>query len=256
MTLIDGDRWIPHGCYWTAENVSARDHHRPERPRDDSPFGTAQSLLSEAGFFPLALGEALMGPVMVAAIKRYATTAQRSISFSIFYAMMNAGLLVANYCSILSAKAWASMAVSLFRCLGMQLSTYRTLFLVSTLLTVPSFILLWCFFRDGVEVTEQGVHGSAGPGAQSDCFETQSGCFEGRMPGHDADFRRVMGAGRVLQIPGVPLAGGLCPPDLLSHVLHVSEVWHKGTWRGRSGRAIVCGQFRHHHFPGADRRAP
>ena len=38
-----------------------------------------------------AAGEAMLTPVMVAAVRRYATTAQRSIAFAIFYAMMNTG---------------------------------------------------------------------------------------------------------------------------------------------------------------------
>ena len=45
-------------------------------------FSGSAGLALAGGLFPLALGEALMGPVMVAAIKRCATTAQRSISFS------------------------------------------------------------------------------------------------------------------------------------------------------------------------------
>ena len=43
--------------------------------------------------FPLAIGEALSTPVLVAAVRRYSNTRQRSISFSIFYMMMNVGLL-------------------------------------------------------------------------------------------------------------------------------------------------------------------
>ena len=41
------------------------------------------------GLFPLALGEALQTPVMVAAVRRFTTTKQRSIAFSIYYSMMN-----------------------------------------------------------------------------------------------------------------------------------------------------------------------
>ena len=47
------------------------------------------------GLFPLAVGEALSTPVLVAAVRRYSTTGQRSISFSIFYVMMNVGFLAA-----------------------------------------------------------------------------------------------------------------------------------------------------------------
>src|SRR3989339_539284 len=57
-------------------------------------FCLSQWVALAGGLLPLALGEALMTPVMVAAVKRYATTAQRSMSFSIFYAMMNVGFAI------------------------------------------------------------------------------------------------------------------------------------------------------------------
>src|ERR1700722_15394777 len=41
------------------------------------------------GLFPLAIGEALGSPVLVAATRSYSTTRQRSISFSMLYVMMN-----------------------------------------------------------------------------------------------------------------------------------------------------------------------
>src|SRR5881227_2249587 len=49
------------------------------------------------GVLPLAVGEALGTPVLLAATRVYSTTAQRSISFSIIYALMNVGYFVAGY---------------------------------------------------------------------------------------------------------------------------------------------------------------
>src|SRR5204863_5840300 len=49
------------------------------------------------GVLPLAVGEALGTPVLLAATRRYSTTAQRSISFSIIYMIMNVGYLAAGY---------------------------------------------------------------------------------------------------------------------------------------------------------------
>jgi len=46
---------------------------------------------------PLAIGEALGTPVLLAATRVYSTTAQRSIAFSIIYALMNVGYLAAGY---------------------------------------------------------------------------------------------------------------------------------------------------------------
>src|SRR5207244_2102648 len=49
------------------------------------------------GLLPLAVGEALGTPVLLAATRVYSTTAQRSISFSIIYAIMNVGYWVAGW---------------------------------------------------------------------------------------------------------------------------------------------------------------
>jgi hypothetical protein len=48
------------------------------------------------GVLPLAIGEALGTPVLLAATRVYSTTQQRSIAFSIIYAIMNVGYLVAG----------------------------------------------------------------------------------------------------------------------------------------------------------------
>jgi MFS family permease len=109
------------------------------------------------GLFPLALGEALMGPVMVAAIQRYTTTAQRSISFSIFYALMNGGYLVANLLFDFLRRSLGETGVWAVPAIGSSLSTYRTLFLLSCLLTLPNLALVWFFLREGVEATDNGV---------------------------------------------------------------------------------------------------
>lgn len=107
------------------------------------------------GLFPLAMGEALLGPVMVAATKRFATTAQRSISFSIVYAVMNAGFLVASYVFDYVRQGLGEHGH--YNLLGMELSTYRTLFLISLCLSLPTFLLTFFFMREGVEVTDKGV---------------------------------------------------------------------------------------------------
>jgi len=117
---------------------------------------TAWPVALGLGLLPLALGEALLGPVMVAAIKRCTSVAQRSISFSIFYAMMNAGYAIANLLFDLVRKGLGEYG-RLAMPVGGEISTYRTLFLISLLLTIPNLILLQFFFREGVEVTDTGV---------------------------------------------------------------------------------------------------
>src|SRR6266478_10248545 len=55
------------------------------------------TLALACGLLPLAIGEALGTPVLLAATRVYSTTAQRSIAFSIIYALMNVGYFVAGY---------------------------------------------------------------------------------------------------------------------------------------------------------------
>src|SRR5437879_11547589 len=58
-------------------------------------FTTIPWLALAGGLFPLVIGEALGTPVLIAAARRYSTTQQRSISFSIIYMVMNVGYLIA-----------------------------------------------------------------------------------------------------------------------------------------------------------------
>ena len=58
---------------------------------------TNPTLALIAGMLPLAVGEALGTPVLLAATRVYSTTAQRSMAFSIIYALMNVGYFVAGY---------------------------------------------------------------------------------------------------------------------------------------------------------------
>ncbi len=118
---------------------------------------TAPWVVLPLGLLPVALGEAMLTPVMVAAVTRYTTTAQRSIAFSIVYALMNAGFGIAFW--ILDyfrdkARMGEHGSITL---LGLEFSTYRTLFLVSLLFTVAVLVIVYLFLRDGVEVTDKGV---------------------------------------------------------------------------------------------------
>ncbi len=120
-------------------------------------FCTVKWLVLPAGLLPLALGEALMTPVMVAAVRRYSTTAQRSVSFSIFYAMMNVGFLIGAWIFDYVRKGLGEYGHFTVPVLGVQLSAYRTLFFLSFLVTIPNLVIMYFSLRDGVEATDEGV---------------------------------------------------------------------------------------------------
>jgi len=123
-------------------------------------FTTIKWLALAGGLFPLVIGEALGTPVLIAATRRYSTTRQRSISFSIIYMVMNVGYLIAaRIFDYVRQTLGEHGHLSVF---GSDVSTYRTLFLVSfgfELLLFPSIY----FLRRGAEATDEGVKFDAEP---------------------------------------------------------------------------------------------
>src|SRR5713101_4603313 len=123
-------------------------------------FTTIKWLALAGGLFPLVIGEALGTPVLIAAARRYSTTRQRSISFSIIYMVMNVGYLIA-------ARIFDYVRQSLgehghLNLFGLQITTYRTLFLVSLgfeFLLLPTIY----FLRRGAEATDEGIQFTAEP---------------------------------------------------------------------------------------------
>ena len=109
-----------------------------------------------AGLFPLAVGEALGTPVMVAAVRKYSTTKQRSISFSIFYMMMNVGFLAAAYLFDWFREGMGERGQLTLPIIDTNVSTYRTLFLVSCGIEVLLLPMLY-FIRRGAEMTDEGL---------------------------------------------------------------------------------------------------
>jgi MFS family permease len=117
-------------------------------------LSTEKWLALAGGLFPLVIGEALGTPVLIAATRRYSTTRQRSIAFSLIYTIMNVGFLIA-------ARIYDYVRQHLgeyghFNLFGEQISTYRTLFLVSFLFELSILIPIY-FLRRGAEATDDGV---------------------------------------------------------------------------------------------------
>lgn len=121
-------------------------------------FGTQAWIAIGFGMVPLALGEALGTPVMVAAIRRFSTTAQRSISFSIFYASMNVGFWIAalihDWVRQTLGEPHGSFTIPLIE---WRLSTYQTIFFASLLFEIVLLPIIYFGLRNGVEATDHGV---------------------------------------------------------------------------------------------------
>jgi MFS family permease len=123
-------------------------------------FTTIKWLALAGGLFPLVIGEALGTPVLIAAARRYSTTRQRSISFSMIYLVMNVGYVIAALIYDYVRQTLGEHGhLSL---LGLHITTYRTLFLVSLgfeVLLLPTIY----FLRRGAEATDEGVRFTAEP---------------------------------------------------------------------------------------------
>lgn len=100
-------------------------------------------LALSCGVLPLAIGEALGTPVLLAATRRYSTTAQRSMSFSLIYMVMNVGYLAAGY--IFDFVRRSSAHFSLF---GLEPTTHQQLFMVSLTIEIIIFPAIY-FIRRG-----------------------------------------------------------------------------------------------------------
>ena len=111
---------------------------------------TVPSLALACGVLPLAVGEALGTPVLLAATRRYSTVAQRSISFSIIYMIMNIGYIAAGW--IFDYVRELNLHVSLF---GFEPSSYQQLFMVSLAFEIVLFPVIY-FIRRGAEARNNG----------------------------------------------------------------------------------------------------
>lgn len=120
-------------------------------------FSTAPWLVLPFGLYLQAVGIALMGPVMAAAMKRYSTAAQRSMAFSLYYALMNLGFACGDYIFDKLRGGMGELGQWTVPLLGMELSTYRVLILLSLVFTIPGLIMVWGLLREGVEMTENGI---------------------------------------------------------------------------------------------------
>ncbi len=111
------------------------------------------------GLYLQALGLALMVPVMIAGVKKYSNAAQRSVAFSLYYALMNFGFAMGDglFDRVRGANGLGEHGHWVVPVLGTELSTYRVLILLSVIFTVPGLLLVWGWLRDGVEMTESGV---------------------------------------------------------------------------------------------------
>jgi MFS family permease len=118
---------------------------------------TLPSLALACGVLPLAIGEALGTPVLLAATRRYSTTAQRSMAFSVIYMVMNVGYIAAGW--IFDYVRQLNLHFSLF---GFEPTTHQQLFLVSLTFEIVLLPVIY-FLRRDADITITSEQGRAVP---------------------------------------------------------------------------------------------
>jgi MFS family permease len=156
---------------------------------------TGPTLALVCGLLPLAIGEALGTPVLLAATRVYSTTAQRSIAFSIIYALMNVGYFVAGYVFDFIRSVDLHLSIA-----GFQPTPYEQLFAVSLALEILLFPTIYFLRRSEVRGAPALDRRSANGQAISDTRSDRSGFWTGiagtvRKSSQDtiALFRRLIG---------------------------------------------------------------
>ena len=117
---------------------------------------TIPALALVCGVLPLAVGEALGTPVLLAATRVYSTTQQRSISFSVIYMIMNVGYVAAGW--IFDYVREMDLHFNFF---GFQPSPHQQLFLVSLAFEVLLFPAIYFLRRN--EDENLARHSAANP---------------------------------------------------------------------------------------------
>lgn len=118
---------------------------------------TAKWIAIGLGLIPMALGVALLTPVMNAAVKRYSTTAQRSMAFSMYYTLMNVAYAIAGWLFDYVRGRLGEYGRWVMPGLHLELSSYRVLYFLAVVVSLLGFAITWLWLRDGVEATDQGV---------------------------------------------------------------------------------------------------
>ena len=116
------------------------------------------------GFIPLAIGFAIVGPMVSVAIKRYTTKEGAALGFGLFYVLMNLAYAIGGGLFDVMRDVFGeknAMGVIInenfgTEFFGMHFSTYQLFFLFGLFATVASLLISF-LIRDGVELKDDGT---------------------------------------------------------------------------------------------------
>ena len=117
------------------------------------PFSSNLYILSVFAFLPLAIGNAILGPVLSVGIKKYTTESSSALGFGLYYTLMNVGFAIGGYIFdkiriIFGEHGKINLQI-------LNLSSYQLILFVSFLFTIPT-ILMFIFIRNSVYLNTAG----------------------------------------------------------------------------------------------------
>ncbi len=126
-------------------------------------FVTDPVLVFFLGFVPLAIGFAIVGPLVSVAIKRFTTKEGAALGFGLFYVVMNIAYAVGGWLFDWLRETFAerdtlgkiineNFGTEL---MGMHFTTYQLFFVMGFIFTLGSLFIA-IFIRDGVEMMDDG----------------------------------------------------------------------------------------------------
>jgi MFS family permease len=114
-------------------------------------------------FLPMAFGVAMAAPVMVAALRRYASPLQRPMAFALYYLVPQLGFVVAGRGFDWIRKLMAHQRVAADQGGASILSVWESCFLVAAGVTLVALVPMALWLRQGAEMSEQGLRLDAPP---------------------------------------------------------------------------------------------
>ena len=119
---------------------------------------TVPWLALACGVFPLAIGEALTGPVLVSSVRRFSNTKQRSISFSLIYTISNVGFIVAGkiFDYVRDPRHGLGEHGQIELPVLGRLGTYQVCLLATLIIEILILPFVY-FIRRGAEATDEGL---------------------------------------------------------------------------------------------------
>ncbi|HPV21393.1 MAG TPA: MFS transporter, partial [bacterium] len=126
-------------------------------------FITDPYIIFVLGFIPMAIGFAIVGPLISVAIKRFTTKDTVAMGFGLFYVLMNlgyalGGLMFDGVRDVFSLRDSAGKIINEnagIDILGLHFSTYQMFFVIGFLFTIVSMIVAF-FIRGNIELNDDG----------------------------------------------------------------------------------------------------